>query len=123
MLKPTKSRPVELVNQYEALLEAHLRELRAGDAERTLEIGDFAKRLFVHPRHLSNTLQDVLGLSPCDIYEQKLLQLSKDMLLESASSVAEIARRLHYDPSNFNKFFKAYTGMTPGHFRRTHLNS
>ena len=123
MLKTSKSRPVELVNQYETLLEAHLRDLKNGDAERTLEIGDFAKKLFVHPRHLSNTLQDVLGISPCDIYEQKLLNLSKEMLLESGQSIAEIARKLHYDPSNFNKFFKAYTGMTPGHFRKANINS
>jgi AraC-like DNA-binding protein len=31
--------------------------------------------------------------------------------------IAQIAARLTYDPSNFTKFFKAFTGTTPKKFR------
>lgn len=118
MLMHSKSRRIELVNTYKTLLNHHLADLKSGNAEKTLEIADFARMLFVHPRHLSNTIQEVLGVSPCDLYENELLSASKQLLLESDMSIAAIARRLHYDPSNFNKFFKTYTGMTPGQFRK-----
>jgi AraC-like DNA-binding protein len=36
------------------------------------------------------------------------------MLNTSDKSVAEIARIFTYDPSNFSKFFKKMTGLTPG---------
>jgi AraC family transcriptional regulator of adaptative response / methylphosphotriester-DNA alkyltransferase methyltransferase len=39
-------------------------------------------------------------------------------MLETSLSIAEIARKLTYDPSNFSKFFKKYVGMSPGQFRK-----
>lgn len=56
--------------------------------------------------------------SPCDLYESQLLELSKELLLSTNKPIAEIARQLYYDPSNFTKFFKTYTGQTPKEFRK-----
>jgi AraC-like DNA-binding protein len=39
------------------------------------------------------------------------------MLLTTNLSVAEIARTLTFDPSNFSKFFKHFEGITPKQFR------
>ena len=43
------------------------------------------------------------------------------MMDETNDPVAEIARKLRYDPSNFTKFYKKYTGITPGLYRQRML--
>lgn len=120
--KPTSSRKQQIAAAYLQLLDQHIQDLKAGKVDRIAEIRDFAEELNIHPRHLSNTLSEVLEQSPCSLYEERLLRISKELILESQSSIAEIARHLHYDPSNFSKFFKEYTGMTPNQFRITSLD-
>ncbi|MBL7740324.1 MAG: helix-turn-helix transcriptional regulator [Chitinophagaceae bacterium] len=110
-------RKKEIVQQYIAELDKHIADLKAGKTERTLEIRDFAGLLHVHPGHLSNTIKEVTGRSTCDHYEERLLKISKELLLDTTLSISQIASQLTYDPSNFTKFFKAYTGMTPKKFR------
>ncbi len=110
-------RPKEIVRQYLFHLDKHIDELKNGRANTTLQIKDIAGLLFIHPKHLSNTIQDVLGKSPCDLYEERLIKISKELILSSDKSISSIARHLTFDPSNFTKFFKSYTGMTPKRFR------
>jgi AraC family transcriptional regulator of adaptative response / methylphosphotriester-DNA alkyltransferase methyltransferase len=117
---PTPSSSVrqrEIVQDYLALLDRHIADLKAGHAPSVLEIRDFAEALHVHPRHLSNTIQEVLQCSPCDLFETRLMEVSRDLILNTRMSIADIARHLHYDPSNFGKFFKQYAGVTPRQFR------
>jgi AraC family transcriptional regulator, regulatory protein of adaptative response / methylphosphotriester-DNA alkyltransferase methyltransferase len=111
-------RQQEIINKYNSELDKHLAELKAGKAEKTFEIKDLANLLFIHPVHLSNTIHEILGQSPCDIYEKKLITIAKELLLASDRPVARIAENLTYDPSNFTKFFKRFTGMTPTAFRK-----
>jgi AraC family transcriptional regulator, regulatory protein of adaptative response / methylphosphotriester-DNA alkyltransferase methyltransferase len=112
-------RATEIVDKYQKLLDQHIDDLRHGRAERTLEINDFAEMLHIHPTHLSNTLHQTLGQSPCDLYENRLLSLAKELLSDLKMPVGDIARQLYYDPSNFTKFFKAYTGITPKQYRQS----
>ena len=115
-IKPA-TRPEEITAAFYAELDKHLAELVAGKAESTFKINDLAEILHVHPRHLSNTLKAVTGLSPCDIYENKLMDIARKLLLETDKPIAEIARQLTYDPSNFSKFFKHFQKQTPKQFR------
>ncbi|MBS1569060.1 MAG: helix-turn-helix transcriptional regulator [Bacteroidetes bacterium] len=110
-------RPQELTAAYLRALDRHMGEFRAGTADRAWGIREFAERLFVHPTHLSNTLQEVTGRSPCDLYEEKLMDVARELLLASDVSAAEVARQLTMDPSNFGKFFKRYEGITPKQYR------
>ncbi|RYY96908.1 MAG: AraC family transcriptional regulator [Chitinophagaceae bacterium] len=110
-------RQQELVDRYVAALEVHIGELRAGSVVRMHEIRDFATLLHVHPVHLSNTVKEVTGRSTCALYEERILELSKELLQNRHRSIGDIARQLTYDPSNFTKFFKAYAGMTPKEYR------
>jgi AraC family transcriptional regulator of adaptative response / methylphosphotriester-DNA alkyltransferase methyltransferase len=112
----------ELATQYIAQLDAHIKDLKEGKAERAFEIRDLAQLLHVHPVHLSNTIKEVTGKSTCDLYEERLVKISKELLLSTDMSVAAIARQLTYDPSNFTKFFKHYTGTTPKRFRDQFIN-
>jgi AraC family transcriptional regulator, regulatory protein of adaptative response / methylphosphotriester-DNA alkyltransferase methyltransferase len=116
-VKQVSARQKEIVHQYEAELDKHMLELKAGGVEVMLEISDFANILHIHPIHLSNTVKEVTGRSSCDLFEERLVTLSKEMLANTNLSVAEIARQLTYDPSNFTKFFKKYVKMTPKAYR------
>lgn len=114
------NRPQQIVTQYLEVLDQHLSDLRLGKTERSLQIKDLADLLCIHPVHLSNTIHEVLGLSPCDVYEARLMEMAREMLRNSTASVAEIARTLQFDPSNFNKFFRHFEGITPGQYRSQH---
>lgn len=116
-------RKKEIVRDYQVILDKHMDELRRGEAERTYEIRDFADFLHIHPTHLSNTLHEVLGQSPCDIYEHRLLALAKELLINTTKPIGDIAAQLCYDPSNFTKFFKMYTGTTPKQFRQANVKN
>jgi len=87
-----RGRKNEIADQYLVLLDAHMRELRTGQAARALEINDFARQLHIHPRHLSNTINEVLNCSPCNLYEERLLAVAQEMLINDNSSIAAIAR-------------------------------
>jgi len=117
--KNISSRKIEIANQFLFELEKHLTELKTGKAEKSLELNEIAERLFIVPNHMSDTISEVLGKSPCDIYETRLVEISKEMLEKSNKSINEIARTLDYDPSNFTKFFKRFTGITPSQYRKS----
>jgi AraC family transcriptional regulator, regulatory protein of adaptative response / methylphosphotriester-DNA alkyltransferase methyltransferase len=116
--KPILSaRKKQIVKQYLQLLDEHIHELKIGKTDEALEIRAFAAKLFVHPVHLSLTIKEVTGKSTCDLYEERLLNISKELLLQTNMPIGNIAIQLTYDPSNFTKFFKTYTGITPRQFR------
>jgi AraC family transcriptional regulator, regulatory protein of adaptative response / methylphosphotriester-DNA alkyltransferase methyltransferase len=117
--KPSE-RQLEIVGKYLSYLDQHMQDIKKGTAERIFGINDFAEKLHIHPIHLSNTLRETLGQSPCGIFEEKLLAIAKELILTTNGSIAHIARHLTYDPSNFSKFFKTYTGITPKQFREMH---
>ncbi|MBD1391976.1 helix-turn-helix domain-containing protein [Mucilaginibacter glaciei] len=113
----TSLRKQEITSGFIRELDKHLADLKAGLLEKSLEINDFADLLFITPAHLSDTIKEVLGKSPCDVYEEGMVRISKDLLLNTKKSIGEIALTLTYDPSNFTKFFKRYAGMKPKEFR------
>jgi AraC family transcriptional regulator, regulatory protein of adaptative response / methylphosphotriester-DNA alkyltransferase methyltransferase len=113
-------RPKEITAAFLTELDKHLYELKSGKAVSTFEIQDIAAILHIHPTHLSNTIQEQLKKSPCDIYEEKLMGIAKELILTTDLSIAEIARHLTFDPSNFTKFFKHFEGVTPKQFRIIH---
>jgi AraC family transcriptional regulator, regulatory protein of adaptative response / methylphosphotriester-DNA alkyltransferase methyltransferase len=115
------ARKKEIVQQYLTEPDNHIKQLKEGQVDKALEIKDFAAKLHVHPVHLSNTIKEVTGQSTCNLYENRLLAVSKELLLTTSLSIAQIARQLTYDPSNFTKFFKEYTGTTPKKFRDQHV--
>jgi AraC-like DNA-binding protein len=47
--------------------------------------------------------------------------LVNDLLLNTEKSASEIARILTFDPSNFVKFYKNLTGITPTEFRKNKI--
>lgn len=114
---PVFLRKKEIVARYINELDKHIQQLKDGKVTEIFEISEFAALLHIHPAHLSNTIKEVTGRSTCDFYEERLLNISKELLLDTSLSISQIAAHLTYDPSNFTKFFKQYSGITPKKFR------
>lgn len=116
------SRKEEITTDFLKLFEKHLEELLALKAEKRLSTKDYASMLFIHPRHLTNTIKLTTGKSPCNIMEERLAEEAKIMVLNTTLSMAEIGAKIGYEePTNFIKFFKGMEGITPLQFKKSKL--
>lgn len=108
----------EITTEYFAFLDQHIEDVVNGQANDFLELNQIAKALHISHSHLSDTLQQQTGHHPCHFYDLKILDKAKTLLINTDLSIAEIAKKLTYDPSNFGKFFKKFAGQTAGEFRK-----
>ncbi|MBL1222455.1 helix-turn-helix transcriptional regulator [Chryseobacterium sp. L7] len=111
-------RSEEITQQYFDFLEKHISEVLSGAVPEFMELNEIAGHLAVSHTHLTDTIKKEKGQHPCYFYDQKIISEAKNMIQNSELSIAEIARIFTYDPSNFSKFFKKMTGLTPGAFRK-----
>lgn len=112
------TRKDEITAGFLSILENHVQELLEGKAAKRMDAADFGQLLFIHPRHLTNTIKLTTGKSPCDFMEERLLLEAQKLLRETGMPIADIAQRFRYnDPTNFTKFFKGMCGMTPREYR------
>lgn len=109
----------EITSDFLKEVDKHLLDIVEGRSFEMFEIRHFASILHIHPTHLSNTIKLATGKHPCYFYEEKILKIAKGMLENNEKSIGSIAILLTYDPSNFTKFFKAFTGMTPKQYRQS----
>ncbi len=110
-------RSKEITENYFQFLDKHIADVVSGNVDEFMEINKIAKALFLSHTHLTDTVQKETGNHPCHFYHLKILDEAKRMLSETDKSIAEIAKILTYDPSNFSKFFKKFIRQTPGQFR------
>lgn len=111
-------RSEEITSQYFAFLEKHIQDVISGAVPEFMELNEIAVQLAVSHKHLTDTVKKEKEQHPCYFYDQKIINKAKAMIISSDRSIAEIARIFTYDPSNFSKFFKKMTGITPGEFRK-----
>ncbi|KXH81634.1 helix-turn-helix domain-containing protein [Chryseobacterium kwangjuense] len=112
-------RSKEITEQYFDFLDKHIREVLSGVVPEFMELNEIAGQLAVSHTHLADTIKKEKGQHPCYFYDEKIIHEAKTMIRDSELSIAEIARIFTYDPSNFSKFFKKMTGITPGEFRKS----
>lgn len=115
--KKILARQHEITADFLVEIDKHLADIVEHRVEDMYEVRDLARVLHIHPTHLSNTIKLVTGKSPCYFFEKKIMEIAKGMLADPSMSIAQIARTLTFDPSNFTKFFKRFEGVTPKHFR------
>jgi AraC family transcriptional regulator, regulatory protein of adaptative response / methylphosphotriester-DNA alkyltransferase methyltransferase len=114
------SRKDEITTDFLKLVDKHIDDLVNERVGRRFHATDFAKLLFIHPRHLTNTVHLVTGTSQCDIVEGKLIYEMKLLLNNTSLPIADIGVRFGFnDAANFTKFFKGMEGRTPSSFRKS----
>lgn len=60
-------RKQEITESFISALDKHIEDLKTGRVETSYEINEFAQMLFINPNHLSDTIREVLGKSPCGL--------------------------------------------------------
>ncbi|EHQ44203.1 helix-turn-helix domain-containing protein [Myroides odoratus] len=108
----------EIKKNYFDYLDKHIDEVVTGTVANFKEINQIADDLAISHAHLTDTIHRETGNYPCHFYDLKIIDRAKEMLINTNYSIAEIARILTYDPSNFSKFFKKFIGITPGNYRK-----
>lgn len=111
-------RSTEITKNYFQFLDKHILDVISGSTSDFIEINQIASELFLSHKHLTATIQQETGHHPCHFYDLKIVDKAKAFLADTDLSIAEIARILTYDPSNFGKFFKKFTGQTAGEYRK-----
>ena len=114
------ARKDEIAINFVHLAEQHIADLMSCNATKRFHATDFASILFIHPRHLTTTLRLAINTSVCDYMEERILAEAQKLLKETNLSVAEIGQRFAYsEATNFTKFFKGMTGVTPFEYRKS----
>ena len=119
--KKVHTRKEEITADFETLVEEHISDLVHNKAQKLYHARDFAALLFIHPRHLTNTIKLTKGKSPCEIMEERIMHEAQNLLLTTNIPVSEIAARFtYYNATNFIKFFRNMCGVTPLQYRKQH---
>jgi len=94
-------------------------------SNRTLNTGTptvqyLAEQMNVSPSYLSDMVRSLTGQNALNLIHQKVIEVAKEKLSTTNSSVSEVAYELGFGhPSSFTKLFKAKTKLSPLDFRKS----
>jgi AraC-like DNA-binding protein len=95
---------------FKSLVNDHFLEKR--------KVSQYAELMRMSVKRLNNISQSVMQTSAFDIIRERLLLEAKNLITHSSLSITEVAYQLKFnDPSNFVKFFKSLTTLTPLEYR------
>mgnify|MGYP000462594753 CR=1 FL=1 len=101
---------LDFVIQFKNLLENHFK------SEKTVSY--YAKALNITEKRLNQAVSKILGLSPKQLIDERIMLEAKRLLAHTNESVKEIAFELGFEePTNFVKYFKKHYPSTPVQFR------
>ena len=81
----------------------------------------FADKMGITTKTLNNVTQRVVHKSAKSVINDIVIIHSKRLIINSQNSLTEIAYKIGFDePTNFFKYFKKYTGVSPSQFRKTY---
>lgn len=88
----------------------------------TKSVKEYADLIHVSEKRLSNATSAILGKSPKEIINERVILEAKRLLVHTNQSIKEISFHLGFgETTNFIKYFKLQTGNTPTEFRESHL--
>ena len=112
------SQPVSLVERFQSLLQTYYLPNSQPGAPVLLTVHEAADRLRIHPHYLSDILKKYTGKTALQHIRERTAMEAQTLLRNTELTVAEIGYQLCFDdPSNFTKFFKSITGLTPRAYR------
>lgn len=110
-IRINSSRQEQLANAFRLMVEQYFIEYRT--------VNDYAEKLYISAKHLSEVVRETFGRSPLQIIHDILLLEAKVQLRATDKSISEIAYQLKFeDPSHFSHFIKKRTGYSPQELRK-----
>ncbi|MBK7602647.1 MAG: helix-turn-helix domain-containing protein [Saprospiraceae bacterium] len=100
---------------FRDLLETNFTKLKA--------VNDYSSQLFISEKRLGQATSKVLGKTPKEIINERILLEAKRFLVYSHLTIKEIGQDLGFeDPAYFVRYFKKNTETTPVEFREKYLS-
>lgn len=99
---------------FNQLLETHFLKVKS--------VKEYATLIHVSEKRLSQATTDIVGKSPKEIINERVILEAKRLLVYTNQAIKEIAFHLGFgETTNFIKYFKLQTQETPMEFRESHL--
>ncbi|HEY9047220.1 MAG TPA: AraC family transcriptional regulator [Ohtaekwangia sp.] len=99
---------------FNELLDVHFTKVRS--------VKEYADKIHISEKRLSKATAKILGKTPKEIINDRVLLEAKRLLVHTNQSIKEIGFQLGFaEPTNFIKYFKLQSGTTPSEFRESHL--
>ncbi len=96
--------------QFKNLVNIHFLELRT--------VQDYAQLMNITVPRLNNICQQAAYTTALNVIKERIIVESKNLITHTSLTITEIAYKLNFsDASNFIKFFKAQTRLTPSAYR------
>lgn len=96
----------------------------SGARQHDLSVTALASSLCYSPRHLSRKIIEATGMNTEEMLLYKKYLHAVHLIHHTSLALTEIAYECRFsDQSHFIKSFRAYTGMTPGEYRRIKSDS
>ena len=109
--KVSENSSIRIAQLYKNKLAQHIYEKHS--------VAEFATMLNVSPNHLNKCIKTATGKTAQYFLSEMILLEAKVLLRQTTLSVNEIAWKIgREDASDFIRFFKSRTGLTPTEFRK-----
>lgn len=100
-----------ITQQYKNALAQHIYEKQS--------VSDYAQLLAVTADYLNKCVKASTGKPALDLLRDMMLMEVKALLKQTSLSISEIAFKIgKEDPSDFTRFFRSKTGLTPSQYRQ-----
>jgi len=104
-------------NKYLSMF-LELQELVEKDCFNNKRVSFYANKMGVTTKTLNNVTQSIIHKSAKSLINDIVIIQSKRLIINSQDSLTEIAYQVGFDePTNFFKYFRKYTGVSPSQFR------
>tara|TARA_R110002096_G_scaffold317919_1_gene512288 strand:- start:1233 stop:2111 length:879 start_codon:yes stop_codon:yes gene_type:complete len=99
---------------FKSLLETHFSKSRNADF--------YAEKLNITYKHLNTICKDVISLTAKQFIDEFIVLEAKRLLINSEIKSTQLAYSLGFEePTNFVKYFKKHTGLTPNNFKKDYI--
>lgn len=94
------------------------KDLLETDFKTQKQVAYYTKKIIITEKRLNQATTKTLGKTPKEIIDDRILLEAKRILAHTNESIKEIAYHLGFEePTNFIKFFKKHSSVTPTEFR------
>ena len=104
---------------FEHSVKYRFQELLNFNIEKHRTVDFYADQLNMSSRHFTRLIKKTTGTTAKKVILEKMTEVAKERLKNSELTISEIAYNLNFkNIPQFNKHFKAITGVTPSQYRR-----
>lgn len=104
------SAKIKVFQKFTSLVEQHLTKSRSADF--------YAKELAITYKHLNTICKELVHKTAKNVIDDLVILKAKRSLINVHLSSSELAYQLGFeDPTNFTKYFRKKTGLTPKEFK------